>query len=98
MDSIRSLFRINPFFPESYTTIEFKLLESSQVTLKIFNFLGEEHVTLISAPQARATEQAFLLFDSHKYEWDASNMASMVYLNRLTSGGYVEIRKMVLMR
>jgi hypothetical protein len=31
-------------------------------------------------------------------EWDASNLASGVYLYRLQAGNYVEMRKMVLMR
>jgi len=35
---------------------------------------------------------------SYSYEWDASNSASGVYLYRLKAGGYVETRKMVLMR
>jgi hypothetical protein len=75
------------------------------VTLKIFNILGEEVATLLST---------FLLSGSYSYEWDASNLASGVYLYRLQAGdpskstgqgpsqstghGFVETRKMVLMR
>jgi hypothetical protein len=93
----------NPFNPS--TTIEFDLLKSSEVTLKIFNILGEEVATLLST---------FLLSGSYSYEWDASNLASGVYLYRLQAGdpskstgqgpsqstghGFVETRKMVLMR
>jgi hypothetical protein len=85
----------NPFNP--VTTIEFDLPKSSEVTLKVFNILGEEVATLLSAS---------LLAGTHSLEWDASNLASGVYLYRLQAGdpsqnagqGYVETRKMVLMR
>jgi hypothetical protein len=77
----------NPFNPS--TTIEFDLPKSSEVTLKVYNILGEEVATLLSAS---------LLSGSHSVDWDASNLASGVYLYRLQAGGYVETRKMVLMR
>jgi hypothetical protein len=85
----------NPFNPT--TTIEFDLPKSSEISLKIFNILGEEVATLVSDR---------LSVGSYSYEWDASNHASGVYLYRLQVGdpsqgvgqGYVETRKMVLMR
>ena len=51
--------------------------------------IGEEITTL-------AIEK--LASGKHSYEWDASNLASGVYLYRLQAGEYVETRKMVLMR
>jgi hypothetical protein len=77
----------NPFNP--FTTIEFDLPKTSEVTLKIFNILGEEVATLVSDR---------LSTGSYSYEWDASNLASGVYLYRLETGNYVETRKMVVMR
>ena len=77
----------NPFNPS--TTIEFDLPKSSEVSLKIFNILGEEVATLVSDR---------LSTGSYSYEWDASNLASGVYLYRLQAGNYVETKKMVLMR
>jgi hypothetical protein len=77
----------NPFNPS--TTIEFDLPKTTEVTLKIFNILGEEVTTLVSDR---------LSVGSYSYEWDASNLASGVYLYRLQVGDYVETRKMVLMR
>jgi len=77
----------NPFNPS--TTIEFDLPKSSDVTLKIFNILGEEVTTLVSDR---------LSAGSYSYEWDASNFASGVYLYRLQAGDYIETRKMVLMQ
>ena len=77
----------NPFNP--ITTIEFDLLKTSEVTLKVFNILGEELVTLVSDK---------LSAGSYSYEWNALGLASGVYLYRLKAGDYVETRKMVLMR
>jgi hypothetical protein len=77
----------NPFNP--ITTIEFDLKKAGKVSLKIFNILGEEIATLLSAS---------LFSGSYKYKWDASGLASGVYLYRLQAGDYVKTRKMVLMR
>jgi len=77
----------NPFNPT--TAIKFYLPQSGQVTLKMFNILGEEVATLVSDR---------LSAGSYSYKWDASNLASGVYLYRLQAGDYVETRKMVLMR
>ncbi len=77
----------NPFNPT--TTIEFSLPKASNVTLKIFNILGEELAMLVSDRLAAGTYQ---------YEWDASNLASGVYLYRLQASDFVETKKMVLMR
>ena len=77
----------NPFNPS--TTIEFDLPKTSEVTLKVFNILGEEVASLVSDR---------LSAGSYSYEWDASKLASGVYLYRLQAGDYVETRKMVLMR
>jgi hypothetical protein len=77
----------NPFNP--ITTIEFDLPKTSDVILKVFNILGEEVATLVSDR---------LTADSYSYEWDASNLASGVYLYRLQAGEYVAARKMMLLR
>jgi hypothetical protein len=77
----------NPFNPS--TTIEFDLPKTSNVTLKIFNILGEEITTLVSDR---------LNAGSFNYEWTASDLASGVYLYRLEAGDHIETRKMVLMR
>jgi hypothetical protein len=77
----------NPFNP--ITTIAFDLPKTSEVTLKVFNILGEEVTTLVADR---------LSAGSYSYEWDASNLASGVYLYRLQTGEYIETRKMILMR
>jgi N-acetylneuraminic acid mutarotase len=77
----------NPFNPT--TNIEFSIPNSEFVTLNIYNILGEEVTTLVSDR---------LPAGSYSYEWDASNLASGVYLYRLQAGNYVQTRKMVLMK
>ena len=77
----------NPFNPE--TTIEFDLSKTSEVTLKIFNILGQEVATLVSGN---------LSAGKHTYHWNASHQASGVYLYRLEADEYVKTTKMMLMK
>ncbi len=62
----------NPF--NSNTTIEFTLSQAKFVTIKIFNIFGEEVTTLVSDKLSEG---------SYSYDWDASNMASGLYLYRM---------------
>ncbi len=78
----------NPFNPT--TTIKFKLPKASQVTLKVFNTLGEEVAILVSER---------LSASSYSYEWSRTGgMASGVYLYRLQAGDYVETKKMIILK
>ena len=76
----------NPFNPT--TIIEFALRSSGFVTLKIYNILGEEVATLVSKK---------LDAGRYKYEWDASSVASGVYLYTIQAGNYIEAKKMVIL-
>jgi hypothetical protein len=78
----------NPFNPS--TTIEFDLPKTSEVSLKLFNILGEEVATLVSKR---------LSAGSYSYEWSRTDgIASGVYLYRLEAEGFVETLKMILMK
>lgn len=77
----------NPFNPT--TNIEFYIPKSEFVTLKVYNILGEEVAALVSNR---------LSAGSYKYDWDASSLASGVYLYRIQAGSYVESKKMILLR
>jgi hypothetical protein len=77
----------NPFNPS--TAIEFSIPKSEFVTLKIYNTLGEEVATLVSDR---------LSVGSYQYEWDATRLASGIYLYRLQAGDYAETRKMMLIK
>jgi Zn-dependent metalloprotease len=77
----------NPFNPT--TNIEFSLKRAEFVTLRIYNILGEEVTTLISEK---------LVAGKYKYQWDASTFASGVYVYKLEAGGFVQTKKMLLIR
>jgi hypothetical protein len=85
-------FKLKQNYPNSFnpiTTIEFDLPKTSEVSLKVFNILGEEVTTLVSDR---------LSAGSYSYEWDVSELASGVYLYRLEAEGFVETRNMILMK
>ncbi|HYQ86541.1 MAG TPA: T9SS type A sorting domain-containing protein, partial [Bacteroidota bacterium] len=63
----------NPFNPT--TTIQFDLMEPSVVTLKIYNLLGQEVVTLL--------DHAAMEDGQQEVNFNAGNMASGVYFYRL---------------
>jgi len=77
----------NPFNPS--TTIEFSIPKSGIVTLKIYNLLGQEVITLVSDK---------LTAGDYNYSWNAGDLASGVYVYELNAGGFIEARKMILLR
>lgn len=78
----------NPFNPT--TNIQFDLINSSVVTLKVFNVLGEEVATLVNGEALNA--------GAHTVQFDAANLSSGVYMYRLESNGIASTRKMILMK
>ena len=77
----------NPFNPT--TSIEFFLPNASFVTLKIYNTLGEEVATLVSER---------LSAGKHRREWNASGMASGVYMYQIEAGEFADAKKLILLR
>jgi hypothetical protein len=77
----------NPFNPS--TTIQFTLPCPIYVTLKVYNTLGEEVVTLISEN---------LPAGKHQAEWNPHGLAGGIYFYRLRAGGFVETKKLVLIK
>jgi len=55
--------------------------------MMILDILGREVAVLVNEQQSPG---------HYKVSWDASGFASGVYLYRLTSGAYSQIRKMIL--
>jgi hypothetical protein len=77
----------NPFNPS--TTIRYQIAAHGPVTLKVFDLLGCEITTLVDELKAPG---------EHKVTWNASRVASGVYIYRLQSGPFVEAKKLVLLR
>jgi hypothetical protein len=77
----------NPFNPT--TEIRYQMPKVSHVTLKVFDVLGREVATLVNEVQEAGFKSA---------TFDASNLASGVYLYRLQARGFVEARKFVVLR
>jgi len=77
----------NPFNPS--TTIKYQIPENGMVTLKIFNILGEEVATLVNG---------FKNAGRYEVKFDASNLASGVYVYQLTSGSFNASHKMLLLK
>ena len=77
----------NPFNPS--TTIKFATPKESNVNLSIYNVLGELVSTLVNEQKRPGY---------YEYKFDASNLASGVYLYRIKAGNFIETKKMVLLR
>jgi len=78
----------NPFNPT--TTIEFSLIKSSAVTIKVFDILGKEVATLV--------DNEVLAAGSYQQVFDARHLASGIYLYRMEADNYRQTRKLVLLR
>lgn len=77
----------NPFNPS--TVIRFVVPGSRFVSLRIYDVLGRLVKTLVNKVESPG---------SYEVTFDAASLASGVYFYRLTAGGYVKTRKMVLIR
>lgn len=77
----------NPF--NGSTTIQFDLTRPSKVVLKIFNVLGQEVGELVNER---------IPAGSHRISWTATNLPSGIYLCRMETEGFSQVRKLLLLR
>lgn len=77
----------NPF--NASTTLQYNLLQSSGVTIKIYNIVGQRVTTLFEGLQQAG---------GHSVIWDASGFPSGVYFARLEAGKRSKSVKMILLR
>ena len=77
----------NPFNP--VTVIRFALPNPSDVSLVVFNIKGQEVALLINGNMP---------IGNHRVSWDASNFSSSIYFYRLRVEGFVQTRKMLLLK
>lgn len=77
----------NPFNP--ITTINYSIPTPDQVSLKVFDILGREVVTLVNEKKEAGT---------HTIEFDASKLMSGVYFYQIKVGSFVSTRKLILLK
>lgn len=77
----------NPFNPT--TAINFSLPKSGNVTLKVYDLLGREVATLVDE---------FLVAGAHNTKFDASNLASGIYIYVVKTKDFSATKKMILMK
>jgi hypothetical protein len=77
----------NPFNPS--TVINYSIPKTSMVKISVFDILGREVMTLVNG-----TKQP----GSYNVEFDASNLASGVYIYKLQSGDFTDTKKMLLIK
>ncbi|MEP0862573.1 MAG: T9SS type A sorting domain-containing protein, partial [Ignavibacterium sp.] len=77
----------NPFNPT--TVISWQSPVASHQTLKVYDILGNEVVTLVDEHREAGR---------YKVEFDASSLASGVYIYKLTAGSFVSSKKMMVVK
>ena len=77
----------NPFNPT--TKISYQLAEPGFVSLKVYNISGAEVADIINESQASGL---------HEVTFKAANLPSGMYIYRIKSGSYQEIKKMILLK
>jgi hypothetical protein len=75
----------NPFNPS--TTVKFQILNAGNVSLKVYNILGQEMISLVNDYMSEGTYSA---------KFDASKFASGIYICQLKVNDFVSGIKMIL--
>jgi len=77
----------NPFNPT--TTIKFEISKSSNVKISVFDITGKEIETLVNEKLNAGTYQT---------EWNGTSYSSGIYFYKMITDGYVETKRMILLR
>ena len=77
----------NPFNPS--TVIEFALPKDAHVRLEVYNIIGQKVMTLVDEVRPAGY---------HSVKLDGTNLASGMYLYRLTTGQQTFMKKLLLMK
>jgi hypothetical protein len=77
----------NPFNPT--TSIQYQVSSNTQVSLKVYDVLGNEVATLVDEYKPAG---------SYEVNFDSNGLSSGVYFYKLQSGLFVETKKMILLR
>ncbi len=77
----------NPFNPT--TVIRYSIINPDLVKIKIYDVLGREVSTLVNE---------FKQVGNYEVQFDASGLASGIYLYRIESGNFIQTKKMILLK
>jgi hypothetical protein len=77
----------NPFNPS--TTISFNLPQTSNATLSVYNVLGQRVAVLVNGQMSAG---------AHSISFDASRLASGMYIYELRAGNFVQQKRMMLIK
>jgi hypothetical protein len=90
--SIPEQYALYPNFPNPFnasTQIVYELPKAGQVSLAIFNLLGEEITSLAKGVQSAGT---------HTVTFDGASLSSGIYFARLDAGTFSQTRKLMLLK
>ncbi len=95
--TIPSEFSLSQNYPNPFnmsTTIEYGLPEQSQVSITVYNILGQEVSTLVDGIKPAGLYQT---------QWDGTNshgntVATGVYMYRIETSNYIKTKKMLLVK
>ncbi|MFA6978909.1 MAG: T9SS type A sorting domain-containing protein [Ignavibacteriaceae bacterium] len=77
----------NPFNPS--TKIKFSIPQTSFVTLKVYDMLGKEIITLINEEKT---------IGNYEIDFNASNLSSGVYFYKIQASSFIDTKKFILLR
>ena len=77
----------NPFNPT--TTIKYSIPQSGNVTLKVYDILGNEVVTLLNEEKNAGV---------FSVTFDATGLSSGIYFYRMQAGNFIQTRKMLILK
>jgi len=77
----------NPFNPT--TKIQYQLPTDAKVTLKVYDILGSEVTTLVNEEQEAGYKEV---------QFNGNNIASGMYVYRLTAGNFISTKKMMMVK
>ena len=77
----------NPFNPT--TKIKYSIPKESNVTIKVFDILGEEVMTLVNEKQEAG---------SYDVDFDGSNLVSGIYIYQMQAGEFSNTKKMLIIK
>jgi hypothetical protein len=77
----------NPFNPS--TVISFNLADATNVSLKVFNVLGQQVTSLLNQRMTQGL---------HQVQFNADNLQSGTYYYRIETDNYSETQKMLLIK